>query len=76
VCGVIFDVCGGYKMKLIIEIDNLEELAKIKEILGSEYFDKIQIKDKSKSTLREIFNNYNVELPKDYKFNRDEANER
>lgn len=63
-------------MKLIIEIDNLEELAKIKEILGSEYFDKIQIKDKSKSTLREIFNNYNVELPKDYKFNRDEANER
>ncbi len=63
-------------MKLIIEIENLEELEKIKEILGSKYFDKVQIKNKSKSTLQEIFNNYNIELPKNYKFIRDEANER
>jgi hypothetical protein len=67
---------GGVKMKLIIEIENLEELEKIKEILGSKYFDKVQIKNKSKSTLQEIFNNYNIELPKNYKFIRDEANER
>ncbi len=77
-CAVLYLMCmsGGVKMKLIIEIENLEELEKIKEILGSKYFDKVQIKNKSKSTLQEIFNNYNIELPKNYKFIRDEANER
>ncbi len=63
-------------MKVIIEVDNLDELDKIKKFLKQENIEDFQIKTNQKLSLFDIFNNYNIELPKDFKFSREEANER
>lgn len=63
-------------MKVIIEIEKEEEFEKIKKALKGETITVIiSIKEREK-ILEAIFKKYNVSLPKNYKFNREEIHAR
>ncbi|MBF0505580.1 MAG: hypothetical protein HQL09_01985, partial [Nitrospirae bacterium] len=55
-----------------IEISNDDELKKIAEILKGQHITVFKSAKDRKKILEDIFNRYNVSLPKDYKFNREE----
>ncbi len=63
-------------MKVSIEISSDEELKKIAKILKGQHITVVKsAKDRNK-ILEDIFTRYNVSLPKDYKFNREEIHAR
>ncbi len=63
-------------MKVIIEIEKEEEFEKLKKALKGETITVIiSIKEREK-ILEAIFKKYNVSLPKNYKFNREEIHAR
>lgn len=63
-------------MKVTIEIEKEEEFEKIKKALKGETITVIiSIKEREK-ILEAIFKKYNVSLPKNYKFNREETHAR
>ncbi len=61
-------------MKVIIEIENEEEIKKVKKFLNTEHV--TVVKSHKEEILEEIFNNFKVKLPKNYKFNREELHAR
>ena len=63
-------------MKVVIDIANDEELKKIAKILKGRRIKKVNTVKDRKKALEQIFNTYNVKLPKDYKFNREEIHAR
>lgn len=66
-------------MVLIIKVKNNEELKKLDKFLKENSIEVIEekhsIAEKSKE-LRSMFSKYNLKLPKDFKFSREEANAR
>lgn len=63
-------------MKVIIEIEKEEEFEKIKKALKGEIITVIRSIKEREKILEAIFKKYNVSLPKNYKFNREEIHAR
>ena len=63
-------------MKIIIEIEKDEELEKIKRALKGENITIVNTHKDKKKILEAIFQNYNIRLPKNYKFNREKIHAR
>ena len=63
-------------MRVIIEVEKDEELAKIKKTLKGEKFTVVKTQKERKKMLESIFKRYNVKLPADYKFSREEIHAR
>jgi hypothetical protein len=63
-------------MKVIIEIEKDEEFEKIKKALKGETITIVKSKREREKILEAIFKKYNVGLPKNYKFNREEIHAR
>ena len=63
-------------MKVIIEIEKEEEFEKIKKALKGETITVIRSLKEREKILELIFKKYNVSLPKNYKFNREEIHAR
>lgn len=63
-------------MKIIIEIERDEELEKVKKALKGENITIVEVQKKGKRILETIFKKYNVKLPANYKFNREEIHAR
>ncbi|MBA4349339.1 MAG: hypothetical protein C0415_05050 [Thermodesulfovibrio sp.] len=63
-------------MKVIIEIEKDEELEKIKKTFKGEKITVVRTQKERKKILESIFKRYNVKLPADYKFNREEIHAR
>jgi len=63
-------------MKVIIEIEKEEEFEKIKKALKGEIITVIRSIKEREKILELIFKKYNVSLPKNYKFNREEIHAR
>ena len=59
-------------MKVLIEVANSEELKKIAKILKGQHITILKSVKDRKKILEGIFKRYNVALPKNYKFNREE----
>ncbi|HAK89489.1 MAG: hypothetical protein A2077_04520 [Nitrospirae bacterium GWC2_46_6] len=63
-------------MKVIIEIEKDEELEKIKKSFKGEKITVVKTQKERKKILESIFKRYNVKLPANYKFNREEIHAR
>lgn len=63
-------------MKVIIEIEKEEEFEMIKKALKGETITVIRSIKEREKILEAIFKKYNVSLPKNYKFNREEIHVR
>lgn len=63
-------------MKVIIEIEKDEELEKIKKTFKGEKITVVRTQKERKKILESIFKRYNVKLPADYKFNREQIHAR
>lgn len=63
-------------MKVIIEIENDSEIEKIRQAFQGEAITVIGAVKDRKRILEEVFNKYNVTLPRDYRFNREEIHAR
>ncbi|HBI23222.1 MAG: hypothetical protein A2Y48_08435 [Nitrospirae bacterium RIFCSPLOW2_12_42_9] len=63
-------------MKVIIEIEKDEEFEKIKKALKGEAITIVKSRSEREKILEAIFKKYNVSLPKNYKFNREEIHAR
>ncbi|MEK6682371.1 MAG: hypothetical protein AABY79_10455 [Nitrospirota bacterium] len=63
-------------MKVIIEIEKDEDLNKIKKALKGANITIVKTQQKKRKILDAIFRKYNVKLPADYKFNREEIHAR
>lgn len=63
-------------MKVIIEIERDEDLEKIKKTFKREKITVVRSKRERKKILESIFKRYNVKLPSDYKFDREEIHAR
>ncbi len=63
-------------MKVLIEVANDDELKKVAKILKGQHITILKsVKDRRK-ILEDIFNRYNVALPKNYKFKREKLHAR
>jgi len=58
-------------MKVIIEIENDDEIEKIKKAFKGEAITVVKPHKKKNEILEAIFKKYNVTLPKNYTFNRE-----
>ncbi|MDP3297460.1 MAG: hypothetical protein Q8N09_07720 [Thermodesulfovibrionia bacterium] len=58
-------------MKVIIEIENDDEIEKIKKAFKGEAITVVKPHKKKNKILEAIFKKYNVTLPKNYTFNRE-----
>ena len=58
-------------MKVIIEIENDDEIEKIKKAFKGESVTVVKTPKKKNKILEAIFKKYNVTLPKNYTFNRE-----
>ena len=58
-------------MKVIIEIENDDEIEKIKKAFKGEAVTVVKTPKKKNKILEAIFKKYNVTLPKNYTFNRE-----
>jgi hypothetical protein len=64
-------------MKITIEIENEDELKKLKKILKDQNITVIEnFTTKNNNVIEEIMNRFNVSLPADYYFSRAELHER
>jgi hypothetical protein len=63
-------------MKVLIEVSNDDELKKVAKILKGQHITILKSVKDRKKILEDIFNRYNVTLPKDYKFDREEIHAR
>lgn len=63
-------------MRVLIEVANDEELKKIAKILKGQHITILKSVKDRKKILEDIFKRYNVTLPKNYKFNREEVHAR
>ncbi len=65
-------------MRVIIEVANKEELQETLTLLGNPPVEVLEMPPASKraALLREAVRTYHIKLPKDWKFDRDEAHER
>lgn len=63
-------------MKVILELENEKELQKFKEFLSDNEITSFKVKKNKKKILNDILNKYQVKLPEDYKFDREEIHER
>lgn len=65
-------------MRVIIEVDSKEELQETLALLGDRPVTVLEAPTASRraALLREAIETYRIELPKDWKFDREEANER
>ncbi|MFZ3064721.1 MAG: hypothetical protein WA277_05500 [Nitrospirota bacterium] len=63
-------------MKVIIEIEKDEDLDRIKKALKGASITIVKTQQKKRKILDEIFRKYNVKLPANYKFNREEIHAR
>ena len=63
-------------MRVIIEIERDDELQKIKKALEGENITIVKTQKEREKVLKDIFNTYNITLPKDYKFDREEVHAR
>jgi len=63
-------------MRVIIEIEKDEELEKVKKAFEGEAVTIVKARKNRKKILESIFKKYNVTLPKNYKFNREEIHAR
>ena len=63
-------------MKVIIEIEKEEDFEKIKKVLKGETITVIRSIKEREKILEAIFKKYNVSLPENYKFNREEIHAR
>ena len=63
-------------MKVIIEIEKEEEFEKIKKAIKGKTITVIRSIKEREKILEVIFKKYNVSLPKNYKFNREEIHAR
>ncbi len=63
-------------MKITIEIENDSDIHKLISILNGENINIVSKEVNSKNILEQIYNEYNISLPEDYKFNREELYDR
>ncbi len=63
-------------MKVIIEIEKDEELEIVKKAFKGKCITIVRTQKERKKLLSAIFKKYNVKLPKNYKFNREEIHAR
>ncbi len=63
-------------MKVLIEISSDDELKKVAKILKGQHITILKSLKDRKKILEDIFNRYNVALPKNHKFNREEVHAR
>ncbi|MBI4691422.1 MAG: hypothetical protein HY754_14320 [Nitrospirae bacterium] len=63
-------------MKVIIEIERDEELEKIKKTFKGEKITVVRSQKERGKILENIFKKYNVKLPPNYKFDREEIHAR
>jgi hypothetical protein len=63
-------------MRVIIEIEKDDELQKIKKALEGENITIVKTQKEREKVLEDIFNKYNITLPKNYKFDREEIHAR
>lgn len=63
-------------MRIIIEVDTKEELSEMLALLGDRPITIQKQIPSRQERLAAIFDTYKGRLPKDYRFNRDEAHER
>lgn len=63
-------------MKVLIEVTNDDELKKIAEILKGQHITILKSVKNRRKILEDIFSRYNVALPQNYKFNREELHAR
>lgn len=72
-------------MRLIIEVDNGEELERTLKVLQADAFKnqpiqvvtphRVPSRHQRQTILETIYDRYQIELPEDWRFDRDEANE-
>ena len=63
-------------MRVIIEVDNKEELAETLTLLGDRPVEVRERPTLRQDRLQEIFRKYRGRLPEDYRFDREEAHDR
>lgn len=63
-------------MKVLIEISSDEELKKVAKILKGRHITILKAVKDRKKILEDIFARYNVALPENYKFDREEIHAR
>lgn len=63
-------------MKVIIEIERDEDLEQIKKAFKREKISVVRSQRERKKILESIFKRYNVKLPANYKFDREEIHAR
>lgn len=63
-------------MKVIIEIEKDEELEIVKKAFKGKSITIVRTQKERRKLLDAIFNKYQVKLPKNYKFNREEIHAR
>jgi hypothetical protein len=63
-------------MRVIIEIEKDDELQKVKDAFKGEHITIVKTQKEREKALEDIFNKYNITLPKDFKFDREEIHAR
>ncbi len=63
-------------MKVIIEIEKPEDLEHLKSILGVNAVSLVDHSGDRRNALDALSRKYNITIPADYRFNRNEAHER
>ena len=63
-------------MKLVIEVENEKEIKRIRGFLKGEHITVVKARKERDMILEDIFNKFNIRLPKDFKLDREELHAR
>ncbi|MBI4619579.1 MAG: hypothetical protein HY739_05400 [Desulfobacterales bacterium] len=63
-------------MKVVIEVENEEEIKRVRGILKGEHITVVKTRKERDMILEDIFNKFNIRLPKDFKLDREELHAR
>lgn len=63
-------------MKVVIEVENEKEIKRIRGILKGEHITVVKTRKERDMILEDIFNKFNIRLPKDFKLDREELHAR
>lgn len=63
-------------MKVVIEVEDEKEIKKFRDILKAEHITVVKTRKQREIILEEIFNKFNIRLPKNFKIDREELHAR
>ncbi len=63
-------------MKVVIEVEDEKEIMKIRDVLKGEHITVLKSLKGKEKMLKDIFNEFKIKLPKDFKFDRQKLHAR